>query len=624
MMSCRLSLLVDFADKLNSKTNHLLEAVNESESLITKILLMHTRVSLFDDDIESTSSQVEKSQSFRMELAKLIERTYLLGFSLPINDSVTSRTTLSNIALEYEFLRDHLLNNKASDKSMGYNIDDSFMENTVNTDEDSEEIQRNLAPYLRVEPSISHLQLKPLRCPSKKISKKKSRYRLSSIYTLNPLTTDPEIYCDDFDNLDYSTASELDNSLGANDKRDNHSFSPGKNRYHNVNEYLPSTVNPSIGSSKRLQHSPEIDENNNILSCMNNNNLRNNNLRLKSRARCNSLPETPLLESNLSVFSDLTNLGSSVTSNHDIDDSLCRKGLRHFVSCSAELSHMTQFQERLSITGKSKKFTTYNKGEQFRETSNLVARRKESVSSNLNRNQIGFESDILSLSSKKNHYEDTYSNRDNEDEGNLGEKEGSTSSDKFLALDTPPFEYPNKFIPGLQRKFHNPILDVTINFPNSPAQVAEHVYSVPDRRRLFGGYNQDVNSIQLLHNTLENDKMNSRNRRKNFQTFQSFIPPMSRFKKNETSIRRSFCNNENCSSCHDDIPVKVKPKLIRRKHSVKSFPYKDRTNGGSHSLIWIKANQMFVSHGEKTLTRKPLVSEVKHDSLREALSNSFN
>lgn len=594
---------------------------------------MHSSISLFDNDIELTSSQVEKSQKFRMELAKLIERTYLLGFSLPINDSVTSKTTLSNIALEFEFLRDQLLNNEKSDKNMGFNIDDNCMEDTINTDEDSEEIERKLRPYLRTEPSISHLRLKPLRCPSKKISKKKSCYRLSSIYTLNPLITDPEIYCDDFDNLDYLTASELDNGLGSNQKSDSQNSFPDKNRYYNTSTYLSDTINSSIGSHEKLKHSREIGKDNVILPVMN-----DNIPGLKPRARCNSLPETPLLDSNLSVFSDLTNLSSSVTSNHDTEKSFSRKRLRHCVSCSAELSHMTLSQEIFSMPGKSKNLMTYNRGQHFRKALHLFVRRKKSINSNISTNEIGFDSDILSLSSKKSHYpyETIYANRNNGAEGSLEERQDGITNNNFLALDTSAFQYPNSGDIRLRGKFHNPILDVTINFPRSPVQAAETVYSIPDRRRLSGNYNHDVTSIQLLHNTLENDKMNSRNPEKNFKALQSFIPPIPHSKKSESSIRRRFCNNGfckqhgilaksgSCSSSDNNMSAKTNPKLIRSNQTVTPFPYRDRTNGGSHSLIWIKANQMFVSHGEKTLTKKPLISAVKHDSLREALSHSIN
>lgn len=158
-------------DRLSSKSDHIFASICESNDLIGLILEVNGSIASADSEIDTMTDLINKNNLCLNEFEKLHEKSFFLDSNLHLNQMYTNETSLGNLRKEYSYLLS------------------SFSHLNM----------RHLNPAPVVEPvdgeartlknviSISNLELKPIRCRNAKVTKQKSRYRLSAAYTLNPL-----------------------------------------------------------------------------------------------------------------------------------------------------------------------------------------------------------------------------------------------------------------------------------------------------------------------------------------------------------------------------------------------------------------------------------------------------
>lgn len=168
----KLDSLLLLADSITARADHIVASVSESDMLIGRILGLSDSITAADSKIDSMTDLIGKNNIALDELEKLYEKSLLLEASLHSNESITNSTSLENLHSAY----DHLLT------SFGVR-NRTLLQAEPPAKQDNQELKTML--------SISNLDLKPIRCRSAKVSKQKSRYRLSAAYTLNPLGAVP-------------------------------------------------------------------------------------------------------------------------------------------------------------------------------------------------------------------------------------------------------------------------------------------------------------------------------------------------------------------------------------------------------------------------------------------------
>ncbi|KAI5958023.1 hypothetical protein KGF57_002831 [Candida theae] len=266
----KLDQILAFAQEIESRSNKLADATSASIDLINHISYINQQLLNHDHDIGEIRHLMDNNQSCLVHLNALNERTFYLQSNLPINDYITNQTSFENLNTEYNYILSKLASNnqiQEDDKeeaehenggeiepdSSQLNIDDSYIDgDSYEEEEDTEEdhdfetedyIHHNEThsvsptlepPNLKKMISISNLQLKPMRCASsstaaptfpntittlsqpRSIQNKKSRYRLSSIYNINPVALDDND-CINYSNTTSSLASASSSSPPSED-----------------------------------------------------------------------------------------------------------------------------------------------------------------------------------------------------------------------------------------------------------------------------------------------------------------------------------------------------------------------------------------------------------------------
>ncbi|KAM9913637.1 hypothetical protein OXX59_006340 [Metschnikowia pulcherrima] len=176
----KLDSLLGMVDSISARSDKLVNTLNDSNAIISQIMEMNTTISKYDTEIDNMSQLVTKNNVFLGEFQKLYEKSFFLESNFGLNDCYTNDTSFSNLYAEYDYLWNEFQaenSRKLPETSKespevpalipeGEGTQDRKVKNTI---------------------SISNLNLKPLRCKESKVSKQKSRYRLSEAYTLNPL-----------------------------------------------------------------------------------------------------------------------------------------------------------------------------------------------------------------------------------------------------------------------------------------------------------------------------------------------------------------------------------------------------------------------------------------------------
>ncbi|GEQ71952.1 hypothetical protein JCM33374_g5638 [Metschnikowia sp. JCM 33374] len=251
----KLDSLLDMVDTIAARSDKLVSSINDSHMLISDIMELNTSISKYDTQIENMSQLVGKNSEFLVEFQKLYEKSFFLESNFGLNDCYTNDTSFSNLYHEYDFLWNefHMANIKSGSAHVGNpenvanpgnpgnttkpgntakpgdtaNPGDTTTTQVVNPTH-GHSAEKRVSPERTVKNiiSISNLTLKPLRCKESKVSKQKSRYRLSEAYTLNPLQALPvrEI-SESSTNTNYSNIMVTSDQEHYNHDNDDSSFS---------------------------------------------------------------------------------------------------------------------------------------------------------------------------------------------------------------------------------------------------------------------------------------------------------------------------------------------------------------------------------------------------------------
>ncbi|KAG5417510.1 hypothetical protein I9W82_005146 [Candida metapsilosis] len=235
----KLDQILSFASEIESRSTRLADATSTSIDLINHISYINQQLLNHDHDLDEIRQLMNNNQSCLIQLNALSERIFYLQSNLPINDYITNQTSFEHLNTEYNHILSKLaVNTEITDEFeeeeedpqgdevehhfQHLDIEDSYFDDLSDEEEEEEEEQEGAylndfqstsptlePPDLRKMISISNLQLKPMRCASssaqaftnpktnttpisapvqpRSIQKKKSKYRLSSIYNINPV-----------------------------------------------------------------------------------------------------------------------------------------------------------------------------------------------------------------------------------------------------------------------------------------------------------------------------------------------------------------------------------------------------------------------------------------------------
>ncbi|KAK6200018.1 uncharacterized protein RJT21DRAFT_38784 [Scheffersomyces amazonensis] len=172
MDTSRLDQICALVNSLEHKSNQVFTTASQTSSLLNTFSHSITQLNREVDDI---THQMENNYTYVREFTNLYEKAFYLETSITSNDHLTNLATFDNLAQEYKFLLDKLSHNESIST-----INDTSTSTTSTTTTIVKPISNKI--------SVSNLQLKPIRCNSKKVYKRKSKYRLSGIFNVNPVS----------------------------------------------------------------------------------------------------------------------------------------------------------------------------------------------------------------------------------------------------------------------------------------------------------------------------------------------------------------------------------------------------------------------------------------------------
>ena len=164
--------LLALADSVTASSDALLLSMSELCAVVSLLVEIHHSLVSADAEIDKYSQLMARNNRYLNEMHNLHEKLYLLEANMQTNDLYTNETSFSNLRKEYSYLW----------RSFGFDNMEFAGKETVAR----EPLRLRLNHML----SILNLNLKPLRCSSVKKARKRSRYRVSGTFNLNPLAPD--------------------------------------------------------------------------------------------------------------------------------------------------------------------------------------------------------------------------------------------------------------------------------------------------------------------------------------------------------------------------------------------------------------------------------------------------
>ncbi|CUM68373.1 uncharacterized protein PRCAT00006096001 [Priceomyces carsonii] len=210
----KLDQIIGFVNTLDSKANSLMSCMEESQRLMDNMNNLNEQFMEDSIQFEAMSEVLLSGNQFLRKFHSLNERSFYLEATVHITDRMTNSMSLDNLRKEYEFVKRNYLEKGSG--IVGLDEEDSS-DGSDSEIEDFDSHEWSTSPTLGKKASIMSLKLKPIRCSSTKVSKKKSRYRLSTIYSLNPVAGDEVLSNDSIEHFDHNRIGSLmDNQAGYN------------------------------------------------------------------------------------------------------------------------------------------------------------------------------------------------------------------------------------------------------------------------------------------------------------------------------------------------------------------------------------------------------------------------
>lgn len=204
----KLDSLLSIVDNLELKSNSLLQGFQDSHSTLDQVLSNNNHISTFDIKIDNTNRLLQNNCKFTAEFNELMSKASLFEHNFLNNDLITNNNAFNNISNEFSYLK------------LKFGIDTSLNENSMpNYNINSEGDKKD--PGIPKLNSVSDLSLKPIRCKSQRVYKKKSRYRISNIFN-NPILNSP-VVSNEPSSKTASSQSQMNNSMNNSNSLDNDS-----------------------------------------------------------------------------------------------------------------------------------------------------------------------------------------------------------------------------------------------------------------------------------------------------------------------------------------------------------------------------------------------------------------
>lgn len=666
-MSTKLDLLITLVDNLDTRSTQLLNSIQETNYLVTDIISLNNDISTADKTIDFMDDLVSNNHTHLSEFESLYERSFLLESNMHLNDLVTSETTLDNLRQEYRFLMNRFTEND------GYNsVNESATQ--VSEEETTASTHFQTPPRLHNSISVSNLKLKPIRCRSKKIPRKRASMRIMSTSMAQPAeNSDMLLFIPDEDEMT-TPVSNMGKRLSNRDLF-NDPF-PKKialsNNEATITDTTQSPPSKLMDTFKDYAH----DDSNTISTSPD----LFGELHSKIKVRSNSLPETPKIEKfELNSFNILKSHTSTTNSSNifqacnDDSELLRLNRLKHFISsgnvqrhihmngCDTSLSKPSQHHNNQSIFDKTPTFTPVdienNNIDQFDIESISVcsdfsdyspeepSEELDNFESFLRKSRIDLAESFPNIITKAKSHDSIFTNEES------------------ISLATS--------APAKTFKFHNPIDNMNLNSLKVATTTVEPIYyqgndQIPHSSKDVNNIKGNTNTAKLLNDfmsktdrketpsnrtpnrikkTLFNFNINSPSRSIKSESLQDSNPRRGSLDLMGKSLTDSFMSLVNTGSLEKlkkyeppSIPshykskpintieqsnnAKERPIVIRNDTLIKRLP--PRRKDGAHSNLIIGPNKTkIVNHGDQSVFRKPLMTKVSRNSLNEALSQSI-
>lgn len=216
----QLDRIMDYVDAINTRSSQILDTMDLAALVMARIQMYHDSIADYDHDIDDIRDVLLDNVTSIHQLNQLYEKCYLLEANLASNDGFTNHTTFEHLTTEFQYVVKGLARNDAYDATATatnqrliyqHNELDSPLlhQQSQQTDQyvddsSSHTLHDSLAEDINVvsaKLSMLNLKLKPIKCHNTKVNKKKSKYRLLSIYTLNPFAVPLDVTTPVIDNM---------------------------------------------------------------------------------------------------------------------------------------------------------------------------------------------------------------------------------------------------------------------------------------------------------------------------------------------------------------------------------------------------------------------------------------
>lgn len=198
-------------DQIESRLDLLLNIAQTNCNAVETISSTYDNIREMELESHHLGDSVTRTQAWLHKLSTLHEKSVFLESLISQGDYLSSKALLDAISAEYQQLlgcREYITKNQEFpwEKGRGPNT------TAVDSQDRGFTMCEEQVPVIEKMPSISQLKLKPIRCNSKQLYKKKSRYRLSGVFNVNPISLDdsPRLSNECYDSESSPCASHTD------------------------------------------------------------------------------------------------------------------------------------------------------------------------------------------------------------------------------------------------------------------------------------------------------------------------------------------------------------------------------------------------------------------------------
>lgn len=646
-MTSRLDQIFSFVNEIELRTNRLTSVVNDSNDLINSITTLNASTIEFDDTIDDIRLLMNKNNESITEFKNLHEKAFYLESNLLHNDEVTNQQSFEHITQEYMHILGKLQEN---DK---YNTEDQASSNTPLKEETQEEeiIPQQHSCYISEEPqpeeqpqvqepffnhsnppdlkkmiSISNLKLKPMRCTSATsptISKKKSRYRLSSIYNINPIAYEEST-------METSVATSSTSSGEHTITSDSHEVDHSRMQnsvtysYETLDSHIMNGTTDLHGNMTPVKISPEDTE------------TPLNEVKATTRGRSNSLPTISTKDNSVP--------DNDILKEFDCEDDILRLNrLKHFISVSNLPGKHYYDHDYQDDTG-----SDYNhKDDVFFDEIYTQSPTPQARRNNINDGNY----DVVSIVSDFSYYspekqEHQLLGTDNDDIFDYNDfsdflRKSRLDLNKDLQQAFPHL-MPAPQVKETQRyKFHNPIekqltssmistatLDVQasailnnkIDPNNNKLSYRPGATSTSITNSAFASSSPSASSI--LHSYMQNPKTTTQQSNESTHSFSFNDGFFKLYHSISDTPKKTSITPPKIKELKKSKMIKSNPILIPNEAQLKRIP-PSRTDGSVSKLI-IGSNQTkTIRHGDGSIFKNPVAKSYDYSALRDALASSI-